>query len=1040
MKNSTLNRHFKSCGKFVLLFVLVFFISIYQVLAQQKTITGKVVDESNRPLSNVSIVIKGQPGVGTSTDENGKYNVSASNTDVLVFTSIGLNTVEKPVGNEVVINVTMKETATNLNELVVVGYGTTTRKNLTTAIAKVDTKKVPLAANSSLAQLVFGRAAGVQAVQQSAEPGGLVNMSIRGRGNPLVVVDGVIVPYTALEPGSGNQYMNGGVTRGGLGGINPEDIESIEFLKDASASIYGVNASNGVVLVTTKKGNSGRINVSYDGSYSFVTNNKYMEPLSAYEYMTNYNRLTQDKYLADSAMIPFGTKPVDLTHYPAAWHPFSNEQITNNTTETDWLGYVLRNGSITNHVISINGGNDKVVYYFSAGYFAQQGTMQNSNLTKYTEKLNVTFNVAKFLSVTTNINYGRNSYLNSQAGAQTSGIGQQGFGALQSALAYPSYLPLYDTLTGKYSIFRISGNPKSLLDIKDETTNFTLFGTISADFKIIPNVLTGKLLYGNNLEGSDRNYYLPSTVYYNQQYRSFGSATTAKRQMQTLEATLSFKKSYGEYVDIDAIAGYGEYPSTYYSFGASGYDMLDAIGTDNLGSASLSSQTINSSRSSSKFRSYFARGNFDFVDKYVLGISYRYDGYNQFFPENKFASFPAASAAWKISNESFMKGIKAINLLKLRASIGITGNASGIAYGSFSPEYNVIAFTNGTVSYVPYYLTQLDNPGLRWPKTVNKNIGLDYRIFIDRISGSFDWFRDDITRLVVYQTTAPLSLIPTAPINSGHQVRTGWEIGLNTVNIKSDNFQWNTGLNITHVNYRWEERYANTYLKGYQNVKDPVNSIYYFETSGILQDIQSAPDYQPAGAKFPGCPIFVDQNGDNSLDSNDVKRVNANPTLTIGFENTFRYKNFDLMIMMYGQFGGHAYNVNASWTDPNQFITGYVSGIKQLSEVWSSSNTEGTRPGIVYNESALALETGTDIGLEKTDFVRCRNINFGYTVNTKTFSRFVNSLRIYIDVQNPFIITKYTIFDPELTSYVVKGGPAPYPMSRTYSLGLKANF
>jgi TonB-dependent starch-binding outer membrane protein SusC len=1022
---------------FLSFFILL--ISLFNADAQKKTVTGKVVDALNQPITGVSVTVKNQ-NTGTTTDDRGYYTISASPDDILVFSSVGYGSFEKKVGNETTVNVGLTNAATSMNEVVVIGYGTTARKNLTTAVAKIDPKSVPQAANNSVTQLMFGRAAGVQAVQQSAEPGGNINVSIRGRGNPLIVVDGVIVPFGGLEPSSGNIYMNGGVNRGGLAGLNPDDIESIEFLKDASASIYGVNAANGVVLITTKKGKSGRVNVSYDGSYSVVKNQKYFEPLTASEYMTYYNQLTQDKFLLDSTMAPYGSKPANLANYPNVWHPFTATQIQNAGVGTRWLDYVLRDGNITNHVINVNGGTDKLTYYFSGGYFNQQGTIKHSNLEKWTGRMNMTFNLTKFLSFTANVNYARNKYQNSQAGSQSNGIGQQGFGALQSALAYPSYLPVFDTLTKKYTIFKVSGNPISLLNIADETNTTNLFANFSADFKIIPGVLTGRLLYGNNSENSDRNYFLPSTVYFNQLYRARGSVSTAKRENQTLEATVNLKKKIKDIVNIDAVAGVGQYPSTYYTFMATGSDMLDAIGTDNLGSSSLSSQTISSQRSASKFRSYFTRESFDFLDRYVLGFSFRYDGYNQFFPQNKYASFPAGSIAWKISNEKFMQKITAINMLKLRGSIGVTGNASGVAYGAFSPEYNVITFNNGAVAYVPYYLTALDNPNLKWPKTVNKNIGLDFSVLKDRISGSFDWFRDDITRLVIYQTTSQLSLIPTAPINTGHQVRTGWEAAVNTLNMKSGDFQWNSMINVSHVLYRWEERYANTFLRGYQGVKDPVNSIYVYQTSGILQVGQTAPSYQPTKARVPGSPIFVDVNDDKKLDSSDVAKVNGSPKYTIGFGNTFRYKNFDLMVMFYGQFGGHAYNANAVWADPVNFLGGSQSGIKQIADIWSTSNPNGTRPGIAYNEGALALDAGTDIGLEKTDFVRCRNITLGYTFNSHSLSKYVRSLRLYADVQNPFIITNYKIADPELQAAFVKGGPAPYPMATTYSLGVKANF
>ncbi|MEI6948963.1 SusC/RagA family TonB-linked outer membrane protein [Paraflavisolibacter sp. H34] len=1015
-------------------------------------VKGFVHSDNNRPLSGVSVIIRNSKTnftTGTTTDSTGvftfsrvpaggAYSFSFSMVDYEPQTMSGY-TIKG--ATTLSLDVELKAVTRSMNEVVVIGYGTTSRKNLTTSVAKVDPKTVPQAANNSVAQLLFGRAAGMTAAQNSAEPGGAISVSIRGRGNPLVVVDGVILPFSGLEPGSGNRSMDANVSRGGFAGINPNDIESIEFLKDASASIYGVNAANGVMLITTKKGKGGRANVSYEGSRSLVKNREYFEPLTASGYMTYYNQLTLDKFLLDKKMAPFGPNPADLTEYNnGTSKPYTQEQIKNAGRGTDWLSYVLKDGSIDNHNVSISGSSDKVNYYFSGGFFDQKGTIENSGLRRYTGRMNLTFNLTKFLSLNANVNAGRNNYLNSQSGGQGGGAGQQGFGALQAALAYPATLPVYDPATGKYSQFRMTGNPLSLLNIRDKTTNSSLFTSFAADFKIIPNMLSARLLYGNNTETADRDFFIPSSTFFDQLNRSRGSVTNSKRQNQTIEATVNFKKKFGEVVSIDAVAGTGQYPNDYYSFSASGADMLDAIGTDALGSSSLSSQTVFSQRSADKLRSYFSRASFDFLDRYILSLSVRHDGYSQFFPQNKYASFPAASLAWKVTNERFLQKLKFLNFLKVRASVGVTGNASGFAYGSFSPEYSIVTFNNGGTAYTPYYLTALDNPNLRWPKTINKNIGLDFGLLNDRINGSFDLFRDDLTRFVVYQTTSQLSLIPTAPINTGHQVRKGWELNLNTNNVKSGNFQWTSLINLTHNNLRWKDRYANTNLNSWQSETDLVSSYYVFKTDGILKAGQTAPAWQPAAGNVPGFPTFADRNGDKKLDTNDVVRIDPAVKLAIGFGNTFRYKHFDLAVLFYGQFGGLGTNPNALWSSPVDFLAGLQSGIKQLSEVWTTSNPNGTRPGVAYNEGALGLRTGTDIGLLKTDFVRCRNITLGYNISSGTFTKYVRNLRVYADAQNPFLFTKYPISDPELTAPTVKGGPAPYPMARVFSLGVRTNF
>lgn len=1018
--------------------ICTFTFSPVMVLAQTKTITGNVLDDNSQPLAGVTVSIKGKSNVGTTTDANGAYSIKAAQGDILTFSFIGHENFESRVGTSNTLSTTLKATNTNMNEVVVVGYGTTSRKNLTLSVAKVDPKNVPQAANNSVAQLLFGRAAGLNVVQQSAEPGGNINLSIRGRGNPLIVVDGVLMPYDGLEPGIGNITRGelNGVRRGGFAGLNPDDIESIEVLKDASASIYGVAAANGVIYITTKKGQANRSNVSYDGSHSFVKNTDYFEPLTASQYMKYYNEFRKDQYLITNNMVPFGTvTPGTFTA------PYTDAQIQSAGVGTRWLDEVLREGSIDNHTIGINGGSDRVTYYFSGNYFNQKGTMKSSGLQKYTGKMNLSIKVNRFLTFNTSVIASKSNYKNSTSGWQTGGAGGQDFGALQAALNYPANIPIRDN-TGKYTLSTLNttGNPVSLLDINDKTNYSSLFANFSVDINIIPKLLTGKLLYGNNSEQATRDFFIPSYVYFDQQYRTRGALTSSNRQYQTMEAYLSLKKSFGNVVNIDAVAGVGAYPRDSRGFTEEAKDMKDAIGTTALSSGK--EFNVSSYKTFDNKRSFFSRASFDFLDRYVLSLSYRSDGYSNFFPQNKYAGFPAASIAWKVYKESFLSDVKAINLLKLRGSIGVVGNLdfAALAYATFVPDGSVISFADGSTNYTAYYQFALNHENLQWPKTIMKNIGVDFGLFNDRISGAVDWFRDDLTRILkANNNTGPLSFIATEPINGAHQVRQGYELGLNTVNVRQKSFEWSTTFNFSHSTWKWEERFPNTDLPKGASIQDPVNAIYAFQTNGILQVGQASSAWQPAAAQKPGSPIFVDVNDDKKLDEKDVKEYNVDPKASIGLGNTFRYKNVDLGIFFYAQYGGYGYNYNMQWSDPANLLAG-SGGVTQEADVWTTTNPKGTLPGIAYNESALGLFAGVDSRLEKTDFIRCRNITLGYNFNSASIAKYVKSLRFYVDVQNAFIITDYKIGDPELLSRAVKGAPAPYPMARTISLGLKANF
>lgn len=1000
----------------------------------QTVIEGKIIDEKGLPIPGATIIEKGTNN-STITDFDGKFKMNVSKGGTLEISFIGYSTQTIKINEQTHLTIRLVPSTQSLDEVVVVGYGTTTKRNLTTAVSSIKTDDIPKSANNSVNQLLFGRAAGLNVTQQSAEPGGAINLSIRGKGNPLVIVDGIVVPTNSLEPGSGIGEING-VSRGGLQDLNPADIESIEILKDASAAIYGVAAADGVVLITTKKGKEGRMIVTYDASHSLVNNMPYMTPVGPQDYMRYYNIFNKDKYLLANNMIPYGSNAA------SGYTPkFSEQDINNQGVGTDWLGKILRDGSVDNHNLTVKGGSDKINYYFSSSYFNQTGTIENSGLKKYSARTNLTFRFSDRIKLNTSLNYTRNSYENSTAGAQTGGSGTQGFGALQAALSYPTYLPIYDE-SGIYTLFSTTGNPISLLNIKGGTKAIGIMANVSLDIDIIPKMLTAKLLYGNNYENSQRSMFIPSDVFWGQIYQSRGSLGNAYRQNQTLEATMSFKKDFfKDAVHFDGVLGTGEYIYDDNGDSITATDMLDAIGTDNIGAAPTI-LSISSYKNFEKKRSYFTRANFDILDRYLVSLVYRYDGIDKFFPDNKYAGFPSASVGWKISNEKFLSTFNNLSLLKVRASIGITGRPIGsAAYGQYSPDADQPYFNGGSTIYTPYYETRINQPELKWEKTRNTNIGLDFGFFKNRISGSFDIFSDNITNLLTSRSTDQLSYLATAFKNDGSTERSGWEFSLKSVNFSVPDFQWDMLVNLSHYDYKWKKRFENQDLQSFVGEHDPVNAIYAFETNGIIQIGETPSAWQPAGAQLPGSPKFVDVNGDQVLDNKDVKMFRRDPKLIVGLGNNFKYKNWDLSAFFYAQFGANDFNNTLLWADPNGIAGGAMGATTEIKNVWSTENPNGIYPGVAFNESVLSLPTSIDTRLSKKDFVRCRNITLGYTFKDEYLKKMISKLRVYFDVQNPFIITNYKGGgDPENLAQGVKGAPAPYPMATTFSLGANITF
>ena len=399
---------------------------------KKRKITGVVNDANGEPIIGATIKEKGTAN-GTASDLDAKFSLEVSPGAVLEVSYIGYQTQEVKVGDRVSLSVTLAENQQILDEVVVVGYGTTSRKNLTTSIATVKTEKISKAATSNISGMLLGRAAGLQATVSSPQPGGGINISIRGGGTPIYVVDGVVMPSGSFEVGTGSTSLPSSVNRAGLAGLNPNDIESIEILKDASAAIYGIGAADGVILVTTKKGKEGKPTIVYEGSYSIQKHYPYLEVLSGPELMNMVNVFSKENYLYDKGQYPYGN-----TAYDDKWTPiFTPTQIANAPT-TDWLDKVLKTGAVTNHNLTISGGSEKFKYYLGVNYYKEDATVHNSDMERYSLRTNITSQLTNFLKLTTIVNLNQNNYTNSTVGGDVGNLGDQGAGALFGAIFYPS--------------------------------------------------------------------------------------------------------------------------------------------------------------------------------------------------------------------------------------------------------------------------------------------------------------------------------------------------------------------------------------------------------------------------------------------------------------------------------------------------------------------------------------------------------------------------------------------------------------------------
>ncbi len=715
-------------------------------------VNGAVQNENGVPLEG-AVIVTPDGSAGTISDANGRFHLQVERGTPLQISLLGYvaQSVRAYPGE---INVTLEEDTRLLDDIVVVGYGTTSRKNLTTSISRVETDNINKAANSNMSQLLLGRAAGLNATVSSAQPGGNVRLSIRGASNPIFIVDGIMMPSGSLEIGAGEIGVPNSIDRAGLAGLNPHDIESVEILKDAAASIYGIGAANGVVLITTKKGSSGRPKVELESNFSIVQNHKYLDMLDGREYMNFANMFSKENYLYNNKQGAYGETP-----YDGGWFPlFTPAQIEEAGT-TDWQDYILKLGTIVNQNITVTGGSDAFRYYLGGNYYNYDGSVANAGMERFSLRTNISSQILPFLKLTAIANINQNDYNNSSVGSDAKNQGAHGSGALQAALAYPSYIPLKDE-NGDYSIYTNMPNPQAMLSINDRTKTSGYYVNFAADLDIIKDMLSFRGIYGTNRESGNRELYIPSDLYFGQMYKSRGHIGYSSRYNWTLEGTLNFSKMFADVVQVDAVVGMGKYMDGFSYLDVSYENAHDLINNDNIGAAEGPHYPV-SGRGKNEKRSQFGRVSADILNRYVISATLRRDGTDKFFPDSKYALFPSVSIAWKLSNESFMKNISWMDLVKLRASYGETGIdelAAGALYGSYNPSDFYVKFDGNATTYIPYIQSGANYPDVTWTKTIMKNVGIDFSLLNDRISGSFDIFRNDITRLIAWIPLSPLGM------------------------------------------------------------------------------------------------------------------------------------------------------------------------------------------------------------------------------------------------------------------------------------------
>jgi TonB-linked SusC/RagA family outer membrane protein len=1002
------------------LFILMLVASA--AFAQDRTITGTVTaKEDGSALPGVSIQVKGTK-VGTQTSADGKFSIKvAQGQSALTFSFIGFIPKTVTLGNGSNINVSLESDSKVLSEVVVVGYGTQSKREITGSQSTVKAADIANAPILSPEQALQGRAPGVQVTQASGTPGGGISVRVRGPSSigasnqPLYIVDGV-----PINTGSYTQLGAGGQLTNSLGDINPSDIESLEVLKDAAATaIYGSRASGGVVLITTKRGANQATKLTFNSYYGVQELYKQLPVITGQEYITLLNEAVNTRYGATTGY----NYLTGLSNNPA------------NYANTNWQDYIYKTAAVKNYDLSIRGGTDKTKFSVSGSYFDQDGIVIGSGYKRYSGRVNIDnkisdkFNVgisSSFSNATSNrVNNDNNIY-----------------GVVSGSILLGPHVPAYNA-NGTYGGDPVSSvdNPvASALETTFTAVNNRLFANAFGEYKITDNLKFKSSFGVDYVQSRDRRFY-PTTV--NAGRGSKGSGAEGYNQEMNIvnENILSFNKTFAGKHALNAVAGVTYQTSQYESI----YAAATVFPGNSIRRISAGAVKTDASSGGTSYGlvSYLARANYTFADKYIIQGSVRVDGSSRFGANNRYATFPAASVAWRASEENFLKNSKIISDLKFRASYGLTGNQE---IGNFSslPLFGVGAYIQSG-SLVP---TQLGNPDLTWETAKSYNFGFDLGFFDNRLSFTVDGYRRNTVELLLAQPLVGTSGFTSIQKNIGAVKNEGLELGLNAVIVNSKDFKWDANFNYTKNKNQVSTLYGGIpFASGFASWVEQGQPLGAFRGYVVDRLFQSAADVAGSplhsSATRAGDIKFKDLNGDNVITAADQQIIGQGlPTFFGGLTNNIKYKNFDVSFFFQFSGGNQIYNNTRAFSEGMNGLFGQTTAVLNR---WTPTNTNTNIPRAIYGDTPNNRRTSTR-WLEDGDFIRLKNANIGYTFSPSLVKRLkLNSLRIYAAGQNIWTKTKYQGLDPEVSTFS-DTNTAPgtdfltFPQARTFTFGINVGF
>ncbi|WP_201300916.1 TonB-dependent receptor [Sunxiuqinia indica] len=1023
-------------------------------LSQQAVdVSGVVTDPTGFPLPGVTVLQKGTT-TGTITDGNGNYSISEVPANAtLVFSFIGMQSQEVALSGRSKVDVVLQDETIGIDEVVAIGYGTVKKSNLTSSVSKITNEALESRPVSNVSEAFQGQLAGVNA---QATSGGIPGQDLTIRIRGVNTINGSSSPL----------YIIDGVPRDDMNGVNPSDIATIQVLKDASAtSIYGSRGANGVILIETKTG-SGKPTLTFDAYYGFQTAEKKLDLMNGPEWVAYQMYLRNAQYIRAGGSMddPMSSRPSSF-QIPDFW---------NTTTDfTDWQSEVLRTAPIQNYEASASASGDMGSIFMSLGYMNQEGIIKYTDFDRYNIRLNGALNISETFKVGTNI-----SFSDSKQRLGSANLGdRQGkdspthHALMMSPLVSPGMtvrkaennftgVPVSTETSDDWGATWI--DPLAQLEkTTDDTKTTRIQASLWGEWKIIPS-LTYKMQYSRSYDGETYEYFQPASVN-RSGYLSTGNSYSSRTDDKVFQNTLTFDKQFGKH-QLNILAGQSSEKQEYYiaNLEASGWPYED-VTTLNQASTPVTASTLRTTYTNASF---FGRVSYNYMEKYLFTASIRRDGSSRFGTESKWGTFPSFSAGWKLNEESFMEDVAWIDLLKLRASYGTSGN-DRIGDYAYLSQLGTYYSAYGETKQLGAAASNIANPELKWEETKSTNIGFDLYAFNNRVQFNFDYYRN-ITTNLLFDVPIPYTTgFPSTLTNIGKIRNSGWEVDVTSHNI-AGRFKWDTNLNLSHNSNEVLEMGENTTqiissINGGQfitKVGGQVSQFYVLPTDGFL----SPSDFDANGnALVPILPgeedgnyKYVDTSGDGDINAEDMIPYGSNlPDLTWGLTNRFSYKNFELSVLLQGQTGGEIYFLGARHIDAGFFgRTSYARWVRTYkpeylqpaipTEYAEAHGVDMSWDGKTQNFFNWADDTNSRV--YSATYVRIKNITLSYNMPVKLLKTLkIHGLKIYGSVDNVYTFSDYPGYTPETSSYgngTTQLGVdySTYPLSRRYTLGVNLQF